>query len=161
LEQEVTGRAGVWVGLTVAFLLSSLAMVQLRCKASGGYYFCGDWPRDGYTREFWPPFILVLAAWGLAARERARRMSASWTEALDDLGQASSPMLGLVLAWVWYGLRGAEFHPWGGCNIPVLCHDTMPFAILVWSGPWVIWGAWRLVRAWKIRAVEAGSGQAP
>src|SRR5262245_26566745 len=93
--------AGVWVGLTVAFLLSSIAMVQLRCKLTGGYS-CGDWPRDGYTREFWPPLLLVLAAWGLAAKARARRIGVKWTDALDDLGRASSPMLGLMAAWVWY-----------------------------------------------------------
>ena len=145
---ESRDRVGLWVGLTTAFLISSLAMVQLRCKVTGGYP-CGDWPLHGYTKEFWPSFLVALAAWGLAARLRAHRTRSVWAHALDEMGRASAPMLGLVLAWVWYGLTGDAFHPAGGCTIPVLCHDVMPSAIVVWAGPWVIWGSWRVVSLLK------------
>lgn len=47
-ETRSRTAVGLWVGLTVVFLLASLAMVQVRCKVTGGFP-CGDWPKESYT----------------------------------------------------------------------------------------------------------------
>lgn len=118
--------AGIWVGLTVSFLLASLAMVQLRCKVTGGYP-CGDWPRDGYTWQFWPAFLLLLLVWAATAAVWTRRAGRSFWRGVEAHGEAASPMLGLVVAWAWYGLTGPQFHP-PACTTPVLCHVPCPGA---------------------------------
>ncbi len=142
-----TRAPGIWIGLTVAFLLASLGMVQLRCKVTGGYP-CGDWPRDGYTWHFWPAFLTILFIWLLAAQLWSRRRRRELGEALRAHGEAASPMLGLVLAWAWYGLTGPQFHR-PDCTTPILCHDAAPFSIAVWSLPWVVWGAWQIAVLWR------------
>lgn len=144
--------AGFWVGFTVCFLLASLSMVQLRCKFTGGFP-CGDWPKHGYTWHFWPSFLLFLFLWFLAAQVWSRRRGRALREGLRVHGEAASPMLGLVLAWAWYGLTGPQFH-YPNCTVPLLCHDTVPFSVLVWSLPWLVWGGWRLWQAWGSRPAE-------
>lgn len=138
---------GVWIGLTVSYLFASLAMVQIRCKVTGGFP-CGDWPVHGYTWHFWPPFLSVLLLWFFAGRVWSRRFGRRQWEALCTLGEAVSPMLGLVLAWCWYGLTGPRFHL-PDCTVPLLCHDSFPAGILVWSLPWCAWAAWRSVSIWR------------
>lgn len=123
-------------------------MVQMRCRLTGGYP-CGDWPRDGYTWQFWPPFVVILAVWAASASVLARRSSLGWIAAADTLGETAAPMLGLVLTWAWYGLTGERFHNKGGCTVPILCHDVLPMSLVIWSGPWIFWGAWRLVSLWR------------
>jgi len=135
---------GLWVGLTVAFLLASLAMVQLRCKMFEGFP-CGDWPKHGYTWHFWPPFLLLLLLWFVAAQSWSRKRGRPLEEGLRAYGEAAAPMLGLVLTWAWYGLTGPAFHA-PACTVPLLCHDAMPFSVLIWSLPWLLWGGWYLVR---------------
>ena len=138
---------GIWIGLTVSFLLASIAMVQLRCKVTGGYP-CGDWPRDGYTWHFLPPFLLLLLLWSLAAQALAVRTRQRWADMVSLLGETVSPMLGLILAWAWYGLTGPQFHP-PKCTVPLLCHDVVRSGIVFWSLPWVIWGMYSLVGLWR------------
>ncbi len=136
---------GLWVGLTVAFLLASLAMVQIRCKVFGGFP-CGDWPAHGYTWHFWPPFLLLL--WFVAARAWSGRHGQPLRKGFRVHGEAASPMLGLVLAWAWYGLTDPQFHS-PACTIPVVCHDVMPFSIVIWSLPWFAWASLGIWRAWR------------
>lgn len=139
--------AGLFVGITIAFFLSSLMMVQLRCKFSAGFP-CGDWPRHGYTWHFWPAFFLVLGLWLALAKMWSHRTSRSYFDALRLHGDAAGPMLGLVIAWAWYGLVGPEWHR-PACTVPLLCHDTVPFSIAIWSFPWIAWGAWRIRAMWR------------
>lgn len=115
--------AGYWVGLTVCGLLASLAMVQIRARLGGGFPR-GDWPEYGYTWHFLPAFLGALGLWYVAARIWSRRRGLPTRSGLAALGLAASPMLGLVIAWCWYGLTGTQFHAAGGCRTPVLCHDT-------------------------------------
>jgi hypothetical protein len=122
-------------------------MVQLRCKVTGGFP-CGDWPRDGYTWHFWPAFLTIFFIWFLAAEAWSRRRGRTLGDGLRAHGEAGSPMLGLVLAWAWYGLTGPQFHP-PNCTAPLLCHDTLPFSIAVWGFPWMFWGAWQIVVLWR------------
>ncbi len=139
--------AGIWIGLSVAFLLGSLSMVQLRCKVASGYP-CGDWPQNGYTWQFWPPFLLCLVLWVVAGQMWGKRRGRPFWEGLSAHGEAASPMLGLILSWIWYGLTGPQFHP-PACTVPLLCHDIVPKSIVVWSLPWVVWGGARLVMLWR------------
>ena len=146
-NRQMSRSPGVWVGLTVVFLWASLAMVQLRCKVTGGFP-CGDWPKDGYTWHFWPPFLLLLLLWFVAARLWRQRFGQALGEGVRAHGEAASPMLGLVLAWTWYGLTGPQFH-FPECTVPLLCHDTLPFSIVIWSVPWVVWGALNILAIWR------------
>ena len=139
---------GIWIGVTAASLMASLAMVQMRCKLPGNLP-CGDWPADGYTWHFWPPFILLLVIWSVASRVWGRRHGRSIAESLRVHGEAVSPALGLLVSWGWYGLTGPQFHP-PACATPILCHDAMPLSIVVWSAPWLAWSGWRIVRLWRI-----------
>lgn len=88
--RDTVSSVGLWVGLTVAFLLTSLAMVQIRCKVFGGFP-CGDWPVHGYTWHFWPPFLLL---WFVAARTWSRRRGQPLKEGLRVHSEAASPTLG-------------------------------------------------------------------
>ena len=144
---QTLGAPGLWIGVTAASLVASLAMVQIRCKFSENFA-CGDWPWDGYTWHFWPPFLLLLLVWTRAARVWSQRVSRSMYEGLCAHGEAASPMLGLVVAWGWYGLMGRQFHA-PACTIPVLCHDAMPLSIVLWSAPWIVWGVWRISLLWR------------
>jgi len=137
--------AGIWIVLTVSFLLAGIGMVQVRAKLFGGYP-SGDWPVDGFTWHFVPVFLLVVAGWWVAAAWAGRGKGLSTGDALRRLGLEASPMLGLVIAWSWYGLTGEQFHAAGGCTTYPLCHDSGPLLILVWSAPWLLWGGWRVVR---------------
>lgn len=121
---------GVWIGLTVGGLLSGIGMVQLRCKT--GAYPCGDWPRHGFTWHFLVVFALFVMGWWLLTR-RSR-------SSFNETGLAMAPMLGLAVAFSWYGLTGAQFHA-PICDTPILCHDAMRGSIIIWSSPWLILGA--------------------
>lgn len=141
-----TGFAsGLWTGLIVTFLLASLGMVQMRAKLFEGFP-SGDWPRHGYTWHFLPAFAMATFLWFLAAWRYGRGSRAALSVALERVGRAASPMLGLVIAWSWYGLTGSQFHASGGCHIYPLCHDSGPGLILVWSAPWVVWGVFNVIR---------------
>ncbi len=138
------GAAATWAGLTVNFLLASLAMVQFRCKISGGYP-CGDWPTDGYTWHFWPVFLVLCLLWLIGARLWSRRRGRPFAEGFQAYGEAASPMLGLTLTWAWYGLTGPQFHP-PACTVPLLCHDVLPGSVALWGLPWIAWGTVRVLR---------------
>lgn len=145
---ETAGRSrdsGVWIGLTVSYLLASIGMVQVRAKVFGGYP-SGDWPVDGYTWHFVPVFVLIVAAWWLVSVWVSRRRGLSIGTVFRALGSRASPMLGLVIAWSWYGLTGEQFHASGGCTTYPLCHDSGPFLILMWSAPWLLWGGYRVIQ---------------
>jgi len=152
----MTTRAdtGIWMGLVASFLLASLAMVQFRCRITGGFP-CGDWPKDGYTWHFWPPFLLLLFGWLVAGRLWSQRGGCPLAEGLGAQGAAVSPMVGLVLAWAWYGLTGPQFHR-PACTIPVICHDVLPGSVAVWSLPWILWSIGRLVRLWRVPDPSSG-----
>lgn len=138
-------RAGVWTGLVVCFLAASIGMVQIRAELFGGYP-SGDWPRDGYTWHFVPAFAAAVLLWLAVAWWYRRSSGASVAIALERVGRAASPMLGLAIAWSWYGLTGPRFHAAGGCDVYPLCHDTGPGLIVVWSAPWLGWGLWNVIR---------------
>jgi hypothetical protein len=140
--------SGLWSGLVVAFLLASVGMVQIRAKVFGGYP-SGDWPRDGYTWHFLPAFAAVTLLWVATARRYGHRAGTSLRTSLERVGRAASPMLGLVVAWSWYGLTGPEFHAAGGCDVYPLCHDTGRALIVIWSAPWMAWGLWNLRRLFR------------
>jgi len=144
---HIAESPGLWIGVTVISLASSLAMVQIRCRLFSGYP-CGDWPNHGYTWHFWPPFLFMLLVWVVAARAWSRQGQQSLVKGLDAHGKASSPALGLVVAWGWYGLTGPQFHA-PACTTPVLCHDVLPLGILIWSAPWIVWGAWQILALWR------------
>lgn len=137
--------AGVWIGLTVSFLLASIGMVQVRAKVFGGYP-SGDWPMHGYTWHFVPVFLLIVGGWWILSAWTGRRRRRPTREVFRDLGDRASPLLGLVVAWSWYGLTGEQFHASGGCTTYPLCHDSGPFLILIWSAPWILWGGYRVAR---------------
>ena len=145
-----TKSAGLWIGLVVAALLSSLAMVEIRCKVFG-IPPCGDWPKLGYTWHFWPPFAVILLAWVLGARLWSERRRLSLVDGLVSHGLAVAPMLGLVVAWGWFGLTGPQFHA-PACTMPILCHDAMRLSIVIWSAPWTIWGMWNIGSLWRTRS---------
>jgi len=134
------------VGFSVAFLLSSLAMVQLRCRLFEGFP-CGDWSQHSYTWHFWPPFLLLLLLWLVAAERWSRQRRRPFADGVQVHRDAAAPMLGLVLVWAWYGLTGSTFHP-PACTAPLRCHDTVPAGVLIWSLTWLAWGRWRLTSVW-------------
>jgi hypothetical protein len=139
---------GLWVGATVSFLLASFGMVQIRDKFFGGYS-SGDWPNHPYTWHFIPSLAGILAAWYVAGRIWSHRRGLGIRSGLGALGAAASPMLGLTVAWTWYGLIDERYHPYGGCHIPVLCHDVWPSSVIYWATPWIVLGAIQLWRVWR------------
>ena len=147
MQSSYAKSAGLWVGLVAVALLSSLAMVQIRCKLFG-IAPCGDWPQIGYTWHFWPPFILLVAVWATGAWVWSSRRERLLVDGLGAHGLASAPMLGLVVAWSWFALTGSQFHA-PSCTTPVLCHDAMRLSIAIWSGPWIAWGLWNIVGLWR------------
>lgn len=146
-DERRTGKPGIWIGAASSFLVASLAMVQIRSKIFGGYP-SGDWPEDGYTWHFLLGFGACLLVWAAVAMLWSRRRSTSFRHGLERVGVACAPLLGLVLAWSWYGLTGDQFHQAHGCDTYLLCHDVGPSPVVVWSAPWVIWAGIRLVRLW-------------
>lgn len=147
------GAPGLWIGATACFLVASLAMVQIRRKIFGGFP-SGDWPLDGYTWHFFPALGLCLAAWALGAHLWSRSNGRGLRDGMERLGVAAAPLLGLVVTWSWYGLTGPQFHAAHGCETPVLCHDVTPASVLIWSGPWVLWGGWRAWKMWRQSAPQ-------
>lgn len=137
--------SGIWIGLTVCFLLASIGMVQVRSRVFGGYPL-GDWPAHGYTWHFLPVFLGLVGGWWFLSLWVSRRSECPLGDVFRALGDRASPMLGLAVAWSWYGLTGEQFHASGGCRTYPLCHDSGPFLIFVWSAPWLLWGGYRIIR---------------
>ncbi len=103
---------------------------------------------EGWLHLALMAFILLLLLWFVAARTWSGQRGQPLREGFRVRGEAASPMLGLVLAWRWYGLTVRNSHS-PACTIPVLCHDVMPSGIVVWSLPWFAWGSLSIWRAWR------------
>jgi hypothetical protein len=120
------------------------AMVQWRCKISGGYA-CGHGLAGGLSWHFWAALAIFTLLFVVVATAFSWRQQTNLLEELGNLLFASRALTGLWAYVIWSEIPGPGMHPprlGGTCpEIPLFCHDV-PLANfgggLWWTTPFLI-----------------------